>query len=159
MQFNLQILWEKIAILPAVFPDGRRGDEQVYPWPVAMLGFYHFKHLRKRRIPLRWLRRAIPVMLAWWVMPVMAVFFAWWRWEEAGPYYRSIHLGIVGAAAIIAAYFQLLGRITLRGTVGDSRWPILSLINNGWSTVKGDTRESIGRLVNKLKGFVGKFRT
>jgi len=48
----LQRLWERIAMLPAFFPDGRRLDEKSYPWLLNDLVREQMPRLRRSAPPL-----------------------------------------------------------------------------------------------------------
>lgn len=45
---SLHMLWEALAKLPAVFPDGRRLDERAYPWPLIQKVRKHYRLLESR---------------------------------------------------------------------------------------------------------------
>ncbi len=110
----LQNLWEALADLPAVFPDGRPADKKVYPWLLNGLVRFHFKLLRNDCLPrLAFLKRLIPSLLAWWAVPLTLLAFLtqqpiadrWsWGWQ----------LVLASGSLVLAGYFQLLARRTLR---------------------------------------------
>src|SRR5207302_7749231 len=52
---GLQRLWEELADLPAVFPDGRPLDKKAYPWLMNVLVRAHAARLKENRSHLsRW---------------------------------------------------------------------------------------------------------
>ena len=65
-----QRLWESLAVLPAVFPDGRRLDKAVYPWLLNGLVTAHRKRLREDLPAFFWLQYWASVLAAWGVVPV-----------------------------------------------------------------------------------------
>jgi uncharacterized protein YjbI with pentapeptide repeats len=66
----LQRLWEALATLPAVFPDGRRLDERSNPWLVADLMRKHLRWVQSQPVALSGLQYALSMTLGYWVMPV-----------------------------------------------------------------------------------------
>lgn len=70
---NLQHLWEAIGNLPAVFPDGKRLDQKVYPWLFNWLPSLYFIQIKQRKDirPAYWvLERGIAVFFAWFFVPL-----------------------------------------------------------------------------------------
>ena len=61
----LQRLWEGLAELPAIFPDGRALHKRAYPWLLTGLVCAHFKLLKSNRPPLSRLQVLLSVLLAW----------------------------------------------------------------------------------------------
>jgi hypothetical protein len=47
LHISLQRLWERLAALPAVFPDGQSIDKKISPWLFTGLVYKHFVHLKK----------------------------------------------------------------------------------------------------------------
>lgn len=112
---HLLRLWEGLADLPAVFPDGRPLDKRVYPWLLNCLVRAHFPLLRKNRPPLSRLQVHISFVLGWWVVPATLLLF-WTRYlprhEWAGTWF---HLALLAISAFCALWFLQLARRTLRG--------------------------------------------
>ena len=52
LHIYLQRLWERLAILPAFFPDGQPLDQKILPWFPTGLLYKHFVHLSKNAPPL-----------------------------------------------------------------------------------------------------------
>ncbi len=75
LHLYLQRLWEALADLPAVFPDGRTLDKQAPCWPLNGLVSPHFKLLRDIRPSLSHLQVGLSILLAWWSVPLTLVFF------------------------------------------------------------------------------------
>jgi len=75
----LQRLWETMAMLPAVFPDGQTADNKTYPWLVNDLIRIGFPILSrdKYRSALSWLQLRAFAIIAYWGVPatLVAVFF------------------------------------------------------------------------------------
>ena len=69
----LQMIWEQLARLPAVFPDGRALDEVLPGWFTAVMVRNHFNLLREK--PLRAPQRVSFIFLAWWLVPLTLLLF------------------------------------------------------------------------------------
>jgi len=66
----LQRLWETLADLPAVFPEGSRLDKRAYPWLLNGLVTSHFKRLRDSRPRFSRLQTGLSILLGWLTVPV-----------------------------------------------------------------------------------------
>ena len=64
----LQRLWEMLASLPAVFPDGRPLDHRTYPWVATGLVRSHFPFLRNDLPRYSKLQRFLTALLLWGVV-------------------------------------------------------------------------------------------
>ncbi len=72
--FYLSWLWERIAILPAVFPDGRSLYTASYPWLLSAIipaHLHRFSTAENRSI----LQYIIATFLAWYAIPVVLIIF------------------------------------------------------------------------------------
>jgi uncharacterized protein YjbI with pentapeptide repeats len=113
----LQRLWEELANLPAVFPDGRPLDQTAYPWLLHGLVRAHFGRLRSERPPLSRLQTGLAVILAWWVVPFTLLLF-WVRYLPCHDWLvTTLHITLLVAAIGFAVLFQGLARTVLRGLV------------------------------------------
>ncbi len=151
----LQTLWEALAELPAVFPDGRPADKKVYPWLLNGLVRFHFKLLRDDCLPrLALLKRLVPSLLAWWAVPITLLVFLtqqpiadrWgWGWQ----------LVLASSSLVLAGYFQLLARRTLRQEDAALKlWPHFHRLKNlGWLK-----KLSWPQTLNWFKKLIGKRR-
>lgn len=118
----LQHLWEMLANLPAVFPDGRPLDERAYPWLLNGLVRAHFVLLRDKRPPLSRMQVGISILLAWWVAPATLLLF-WGRYLPRHDWIGTLLHIILLVSSIgfgIASYS--LAKATLRGK---KRQPLL----------------------------------
>jgi len=75
---HMQRLWDGIAQLPAIFPDGRRLDACL-PWFARWSARMHFKVLKSSRSPLAFLEAAIAILVLYWVAPATILLF-WGRY-------------------------------------------------------------------------------
>jgi pentapeptide repeat protein len=76
--FYLQRLWEGLAGLPAIFPDGR-SVEQTGPRVVMALARIHSKGVGGHLSPPLFLEAIISLMLAYWLVPA-TLFLLWVRY-------------------------------------------------------------------------------
>ena len=74
----MQRLWDGIAQLPAIFPDGRRLDACL-PWFARWSARMHFKWLRNSQSPLGFLEASFAILLLYWVAPATVILF-WGRY-------------------------------------------------------------------------------
>jgi uncharacterized protein YjbI with pentapeptide repeats len=99
----LQRLWEGIAQLPAVFPDGRRLDASISlfaRWPARK----RFKWLRSSQSPLAFLESAIARLLLYWATPATVLLF-WGRYltlEDLRGTMLHILLAMIAVAAAMS---------------------------------------------------------
>ncbi len=72
LYFHLLLLrlWETLAKLPAIFPDGRRIDEMTSPWLMSDLVRMRFPRLGLSKSPLALLQIFIAGFLGWGLVPV-----------------------------------------------------------------------------------------
>jgi len=74
----MQRLWDGIAQLPAVFPDGRRLDGSL-PWFARWPARRRHRWLRNLQSPLAFLEAAIAILLLYWTAPATLLLF-WGRY-------------------------------------------------------------------------------
>ena len=100
----MQRLWDGIAQLPAIFPDGRKLDACL-PWFARWSARRHFKWLRSTRSPLAFLEAGIAIMVLYWVAPATALLF-WARYltlEDLRG--TTLHIMLVAGAVAAALNF------------------------------------------------------
>lgn len=115
LHLYLQRLWEGLADLPAIFPDGRPLDKKVYPWLLNGLVHSAFSRLRNNRPSLSRLQVAIATILAWWVVPLTFIFF-WIRYLPRHDWYGTgLHLMLLVISIIVAIGLYRLATKTLHG--------------------------------------------
>jgi uncharacterized protein YjbI with pentapeptide repeats len=95
----LQRLWETLADLPAVFPDGTRLDKRAYPWLLNGLVNSQFKRLRDTRPRFSRLQTGLSVLLAWWTVPV-TLLVLWGRYLPRHDWLGTTLLSGLSIAAI-----------------------------------------------------------
>lgn len=118
--FYLQKLWEELAQLPAIFPDGKPLYQRADPWLFNDLVRAHFTRLKKDRPFLSYLQQWISILLAWGLVPITLLLF-WGRYLVRRDKIWSSILGILLLISIVFG-FQLyrLARNTMRGINRDT---------------------------------------
>ncbi len=113
---NMQRLWEALADLPAVFPDGRSLDKRADPWLLNGLVGAHFVRLKSDRPALSGLQECLSILLAWWLVPLTLLVF----WGHFLKRHDLLGTGIQVTLLIASISFgwmsYRLARATLRGT-------------------------------------------
>jgi len=110
----LQRLWESLAVLPAIFPDGATVDQKTYPWLLSDLVRDYFPRLRSKRKPLSFAQSMLFSFLGYWFIPLVTLPF-WARalcrrdWIITGT-----HVLLLFLFAWAAIAFHYLAVITLR---------------------------------------------
>jgi uncharacterized protein YjbI with pentapeptide repeats len=103
----MQRLWDGIAQLPAIFPDGRRLDACI-PWFARWSARTHFRLLRNLPSPLGFLETGIAKLLLYWVGPATILLF-WGRYltlEDLRG--TTLHVLLVSGAIAAAMNFPKL---------------------------------------------------
>lgn len=101
----LQRLWDILAKLPAIFPDGNPLNEKVYPWLLNGLVFKHFELLKTQKKPrLSRIQHYMSIFLAWWTVPLMTILF-WWTFLKVHIERISFFHCIVTSIAVFLAFF------------------------------------------------------
>jgi hypothetical protein len=128
----LQRLWEALAALPAIFPDGNPLDKKAYPWlPVGYVRA-HIKLLREKNRPaLSKFQTGLIQVLVFWLTPAVIGLF-WWRYLAADDLVATqFHAVATLIAIFLAEGFIGQARETLRRL---EPAPFLSL--RGWARIK-----------------------
>ncbi|MCP4631652.1 MAG: pentapeptide repeat-containing protein [candidate division Zixibacteria bacterium] len=112
---NMKNLWELLAELPAVFPDGRPLDKKAYPWMLIGLVRAHFYRLKDKRPSLSRLQNGISIFLAWWVVPLTLLAF-WARYLTAHDWgVTNLHIIVLFLAIGIAVLTYKIMKMSLKG--------------------------------------------
>lgn len=113
--FYLQKLWEALASLPAVFPDGRPLQTRADPWLLSDLVRSHVRKLRDARPFLSHLQAWVSVLLAWGTVPATLLLF-WARYLPRHDLRWTVFHAILAGVSITGAiFFYRLSTDTLRG--------------------------------------------
>ncbi len=113
LHLYLQRLWEALADLPAVFPDGVSLDRKVDPWLVIGLVRRYVPRLAAER-PTFWrLHTAVVVLSAWWAVPVTLLVF-WGRYLRRHEWWGTgLHVLLLAAVIVGAFFFHGVAEATL----------------------------------------------
>jgi uncharacterized protein YjbI with pentapeptide repeats len=110
----LDNLWEGLASLPAIFPDGKRLDQRAYPWLLNTLVRKHFKRLKKRSFIAR-MKEWITIFLSWWVVPITLIAF-WLRYIPRHEWKGTIfHILLIVLSFAFGIIFYRMSALTLQG--------------------------------------------
>ena len=121
LHFYLQNMWEALARLPAVFPDGKALHEKAYPWLLSGLVRGQFVHLRGGRSSLSRLQNFVSVILAWWLVPITLVRF-WARYlSRHDRPWTIVHIALVTLSVAAAVILFRAATRTLRRLEPDRR--------------------------------------
>ncbi len=112
---HLQRLWEKLAKLPAVFPDGRTLDEITYFWLLNGFVRCHFKQLKIKLLPLSRVQTWLSVLLAWCSAPATFLLI-WLRYLRRHDLFGTIlHIVVLTVSITAGLMFYRLAIATLCG--------------------------------------------
>lgn len=115
LHLNLQRNWEKIAELPAIFPDDVSIDKKIYKGFVNKLIPSHLKLVKAEYTLLQRLFNIFAIFTIRWVVPCTIIWF-WFRYLTRHDWGLSIfHIFIVCLSVLFAFFFHFLTRRTLRG--------------------------------------------
>ena len=127
----IQRLWESLAKLPAVFPDGTPLDEKAYPWLPNSIVHSHFTLLKNCRPPFSKLQALITIILGYWMVPITLIFV----WGRYLPRHDWLGTGIHAALLVYAIGGALvLQRLAGKTLQGKKRVPF------AWKTAPSDPR-------------------
>jgi len=124
LQIYLQRLWDALAALPAVFPDGRRLDESTFPWLINDLCRDRHPVLRKNRPRAARMQSFISTLLVW----IMVPFTLWLIWANGLRaqirQLTALHVVLFGAGLGSSLWFwQLMNRTFWARNFQDAKIP------------------------------------
>jgi uncharacterized protein YjbI with pentapeptide repeats len=100
----MQRLWDGIAQMPAIFPDGQRLDASL-PWFARWSARTHFHWLRKSQSPLAFLEAAIAKVFLYWFAPATVLLF-WARYMRLEDLRgTTLHIFLAVGAVVAAMNF------------------------------------------------------
>lgn len=112
---NLSRLWENIAELPAIFPDGSTMDKNTYPWLPLGIVYSRFRLLNSRRPALLSLQNAFSIFLLWYLVPLTLIWF-WVRYlPRHSLFWTTVHVVLISTAIIYGINTFVLSKKTLSG--------------------------------------------
>ena len=111
---DMQRLWDALAKLPAVFPDGRPLYARAYPWILNGLVVPSSAFFDPQDAPLMKLQVVTAVFLAWWVTPIMLLMF-WLRYLRRHDWaVTSFHMLLVACTVVGSLHLYRLACRTLK---------------------------------------------
>ena len=133
----LRSLWEGLADLPAIFPDGKRLDQRAYPWLLTGLVRRHFEKLRKRPLT-SYLQEWFTIFLAWWTVPITSAGFWWFYLPRHEWFATGIHIALIMASVIAMLQFLRQTKRILRRykpSFSTEEWLKSKTWGSGWRMV------------------------
>ncbi len=100
LHLYLQGLWEALARLPAIFPDGSAVDQISYPWLLMSLARRHVPRLERDQPPLWRVRVGLSLFAAWGLVPFTLVLL----WLRYLPRHDAVGIVILIASLLIAIW-------------------------------------------------------
>jgi len=114
LHLALQRMWEGLASLPAIFPDGDPVDAKAYPWLLTGLARNYSPWLREKGAAPSALERPVILLLGYWVVPA-TLLLCWGRYLTRQDIHGSLlHVGLLSAAVAFALHLPPLAERTLR---------------------------------------------
>lgn len=89
LHLYLTQLWETMALLPAVFPDGRTITERTHPWLINDVATVYLPRLKETGRSVSRLHQLLISGLVWWLIPFTLVGF-WSRYLSTHDWFVSI---------------------------------------------------------------------
>lgn len=115
LHLYLQRLWETLATLPAIFPDGRTLNATVYPWLLSGHVAGHMPRLITRRPTFWWGQFFLSLIFAWALVPATLIWF-WVRYIVLHDWIGTgLHSALVVIAVTAGLWFYASARATIRG--------------------------------------------
>ncbi len=115
LHLYLQRLWQTLAVLPAVFPEGNSLDQRAYPWLLTSLVNAHVPLLKEKRPPFSRLQVFLSIIAAWVLVPATLGLF-WLRYLSRHDWLPTgEQVGILALAIALGIAFYRRARATLRG--------------------------------------------
>jgi uncharacterized protein YjbI with pentapeptide repeats len=116
---NLAHLWETLVTLPAIFSDGQRLDQKVYPWLFNWLpSIYFIQTKRLKDIRFGPLQKFMATFIAWYFVPLTLVIL-WFRYLYVRNFWVTLwQLVLLTAAAAFGFRFRDIAKTQLQGKNG-----------------------------------------
>ena len=118
---NLAHLWETLVTLPAIFPDGQRLDQKVYPWLFNWLpSIYFIQTKRLHDIRFGPMQKFMAAFFAWFFVPLTLVTM-WFRYLYVRNFWVTLwQLLLLTAAAAFGFRFRDIARAQIQGNKGST---------------------------------------
>ena len=134
----LQGIWDALARLPSIFPDGSLLLEKVRTWlPIEIIQQYMPMMRQKPRF-LSYLKIGVSIFLVWWLVPMTLLIFLGMNLphqSQALSLYHLYHIALVVLALSLAMYFgRLCGKTLQRDGLKSPRFRPEKL-NTWWQSL------------------------
>ena len=116
----LQRLWEGLAQLPAVLPDGRTLNQRASSWLLNGLVSIHLFQLRDKRPSFTHFQAGLSIFLAWGLVPITILLFLVRYLPKHSGAGTVFHLLLLGISLWWGLLMYVYARATLQGRV--VRW-------------------------------------
>jgi uncharacterized protein YjbI with pentapeptide repeats len=105
LHFHLQFLWNELALLPSIFPNGSKLDERAGPLFLICQARRYKPILDENQPSLDWLQSGASVLSAWCVVPI-TLFLFWLRYLRMHDIWVIWHIFLftVGTGFGVASY-------------------------------------------------------
>lgn len=115
LHIYLQRIWEGMASLPAVFPNGRAINRKVTPCILNGIIRHYFSLLRSSSQALSRLQTTISILLAWWLIP-FTILFIWGSYLSRNEWIgTTFHIFLLVVSIMSGIFFYSLAKGTLCG--------------------------------------------
>ncbi len=120
---TLQGLYEGLASLPAVFPDGHRLDQQAYPWLLNRLVYRDFPRLQGHGVAFARSQVYLSLFLAWGLIPLTLIII-WLKYLVRQDWWVTLlHVMLLSLFCVgFGLRSYLLVRATLQGKTPEAFW-------------------------------------
>jgi uncharacterized protein YjbI with pentapeptide repeats len=115
--FHLYLLrlWQHLADLPAIFPDGRPLHERAYPWLPSGLARSFVVRLRSAPSFIAAFEDSVSAILVWWLVPLTLVLF-WIRYLPRHDWNGTfVHIVLLSLAFGCAVWLHARARAIFQG--------------------------------------------
>lgn len=119
---QLQRLWERLSVLPAIFPDGQSVEKKLSPWFLMGLLYHFLVRLKGDSPPLSRVQAFTSLVLVWVLLPVLTLPIFWLKYlpQHSSPM-TTVHILLITMAIGFGIHSYFLARETLhRNTIAIS---------------------------------------
>lgn len=137
---SLQRLWEAMATLPAIFPNGRRLDEKTPGWLMNDIPRQHIPRLRAATPAASRLQWFVCILLAYWIVP-FAILFLWTQslrlenWFLTGTCIFCFGISVATASGFLSLMDRTLARKRSDTLKFEQR--SMQLLGHAWGLLSG----------------------
>lgn len=131
LQLYLQRMWERLADLPAIFPNEKPLDERAYAGPLTSFVRSHFILLNKDLPPLSYLQSWTFIIVTWGVVPFTLLLF-WLNYLPRRDWVgTALHIALLAVSIGFGVLSYRFAAVTLHGEELQSRYSMAGLVTAG----------------------------